>query len=91
LHIEVEKMTMLSPHELATLMLVHSMPDEIDMTRVELDILLDCQLISLEPRVGGWRRPMLTPAGKHLLEAAARLERKRDADALTTESDKLIS
>ena len=69
-------MTMLSPHELATLMLVRSAPDQIDTTRVELDTLLDYRLISIEPRVGGWRRPMLTPAGAHLLDAAARLERK---------------
>jgi hypothetical protein len=54
-------MTMLSPHELATLMLVRSAPDQIDTTRVELDTLLDCRLIALESRVGGWRRPMLTP------------------------------
>jgi len=80
---------MLSPHELATLMLVHSAPDQIDTTRVELDTLLDCQLISLEPRSGGWRRPMLTPAGAHLLEAAARLERRHHADAPTNEDDTL--
>ena len=70
-------MTMLSPHELATLMLIHSVPDQIDMTRIELDTLLDCELISLEPLAGERRRPMLTPAGAHLLEAAARLDSKR--------------
>jgi len=83
-------MTMLSPHELATLMLVRSAPDQIDTTRVELDTLLDYRLISIEPRVGGWRRPMLTPAGVHLLEAAARIERKRYGDALTREDDNLL-
>ncbi|GAB2924602.1 hypothetical protein GCM10027093_75100 [Paraburkholderia jirisanensis] len=83
-------MTMLSPHELATLMLVHSAPDQIDTTRIELDTLLDCQLIVLEPRVGERRRPMLTPAGEHLLEATTRLERKRYSDALTTEDDNLF-
>jgi hypothetical protein len=83
-------MTMLSPHELATLMLVRSTPDQIDRTRVELDTLLDCQLICLEPRVGGRSRPMLTPAGVHLLEATARLERKRYGYALTREDDNLI-
>lgn len=70
-------MNMLSPHELATLMLVRSAPDQIDMTRIELDTLLDCQLIALESGSGRWRRPTLTPAGVHLLEAAARLEDKR--------------
>jgi hypothetical protein len=82
-------MTMLSPHELATLMLVRGAPDQVDTTRVELDALLDCKLISLEPRVGGWRRPMLTAAGVHLLEAAARVERKRYGDALTRVDDNL--
>jgi hypothetical protein len=80
-------MTMLSPHELATLMLVRSAPDQIDTTRVELDTLLDCRLIALESRVGGWRRPMLTPAGEHLLQAAARLERQRYVDVPLTEDD----
>lgn len=70
-------MTMLSPHELATLMLIRSAPDQIDMTRTELDTLLDCQLISFGPRGGERRRPALTPAGAHLLEAAARLDERR--------------
>lgn len=70
-------MNMLSPHELATLMLIRSMPDQIDMNRIELDILLDCELISLETRTGERQLPMLTPAGAHLLEAAARLEGQR--------------
>jgi len=64
---------MLSPHELATLMLVGSAPDQIDMTRTELDTLLDCELISLDPRAGR-QRPALTPAGVHLLEVAARVK-----------------
>ncbi|PLZ03784.1 hypothetical protein CY652_05090 [Burkholderia sp. WAC0059] len=68
---------MLSPHELATLMLVRHAPDQIDMTRTELDTLLGCRLISLEPPCGERRRPTLTPAGASLLDAAARLERKR--------------
>jgi len=81
-------MNMLSPHELATLMLVHSSPDQIDMARIELDTLLDCELIALEPRSGVWRRPTLTPAGVHLLEAAARLEGRRfRRDALSGEDD----
>jgi len=74
-------MTMLSPHELATLMLIRSAPDQIDMKRIELETLLDCQLISLEQRPGEWRRPRLTPAGVHVLEAAARLEGKRYDEA----------
>jgi hypothetical protein len=80
---------MLSPHELATLMVVRSAPDQIDMTRIELETLLDCQLISLESRMGEWRRPTLTPAGEHVLEAAARLQGKRYDDALPRE-DRLM-
>jgi hypothetical protein len=68
-------MNMLSPHELATLMLIRSVPEQIDMTRTELDTLLDCELISLESGAGARRLPMLTPAGTHVLEVAARLER----------------
>ena len=83
-------MTMLSPHELATLMLVHSAPDQIDTTRVELETLLDCQLVSLEPRVGEWRRPRLTPAGAHVLQAAARLDRKRHGHAPAGEDENLM-
>ncbi|HEY2025005.1 hypothetical protein [Paraburkholderia sp.] len=78
---------MLSPHELATLMLVHSAPDQIDTTRIELATLLHCRLICVEPRSGGSRRPMLTAAGKHLLDAAARVEPKRYDDASTREDD----
>jgi hypothetical protein len=82
-------MNMLSPHELATLMLVRSAPDQIDMTRIELDTLLDCELISLEPRSGVWRRPRLTPAGVHLLDAAARLEGRRSVHGAMGEDDPL--
>lgn len=83
-------MNMLSPHELATLMLVRSAPDQIDTTRVELDTLLDCQLIAVERRVDGWDRPTVTPAGAHLLEAAARLERNRYGGARSGEDETLM-
>jgi predicted transcriptional regulator len=63
---------MLSPHEIATLMLVRSAPEQVEMTRVELDTLLDSQFIALE----NGRRLTLTSAGQRLLEAAARLEEK---------------
>lgn len=71
---------MLSPHELATLMLVRAAPEQIDMTRAELDALLDSKLIALDvpparpDRAGAWRRLVLTPAGMRLLDAAARLD-----------------
>jgi hypothetical protein len=63
---------MLSPHEFATLMLVRSLPEQVDMTRAELDVLLDSQFIALEH--GRYLR--LTPAGERLLEATAYMERK---------------
>jgi hypothetical protein len=67
---------MLSPHELSTLMLVRSAPDQLDTSRVELATLLDCRLISLEARTDGWRRPALTAEGAHVLDIAARFDRK---------------
>lgn len=78
---------MLSPHELATLMLVRSAPDQIDTSRVELDTLLDRHLVSFEPHAGRWRRPTLTAAGAHLLEAAARLDRQGRDSASAGEDD----
>jgi hypothetical protein len=87
---EPENMTMLSPHEFATLMLIHSAPDQIDMTRFELDTLADCQLISLEPVSGAARRPALTPAGVHVLEAAARLHETRFGNGAYPEEDNLL-
>jgi hypothetical protein len=63
---------MLSPHELATLMVLHSAPDQIDTTRAELDTLLDSHLVSLVPGAAGWRGLSLTPKGEHVLQLAAR-------------------
>ncbi|MEJ2768158.1 hypothetical protein [Mycetohabitans sp. B46] len=68
---------MLSPHEFATLMLIRSAPEQIDMNRAELDTLLERQLVELEERAEGYRRPMLTPTGQSLLAAASRLEAAR--------------
>lgn len=65
---------MLSPHEIATLMLVRHSPDQIDMNRTELDTLLERRLVALEPRTEGHRRLALTKAGRRLLEAVGRLE-----------------
>lgn len=62
---------MLSPHEFATLMLVKSVPDEIDLDRAELDKLLERQLIALEECAPGVRRPRLTLGGDSLLRAIA--------------------
>jgi hypothetical protein len=87
---EPENMTMLSPHEFATLMLIHSAPDQIDMSRFELDTLVDCQLISLEAVSGESHRPALTPAGVHVLEVAARVQEARFGTGAQPEEDTLL-
>lgn len=63
---------MLSPHEYATLMLVKSSPDQIDMDRGELDTLLGQQLIALASLATGRYRPRVTDEGEFLLQAMAR-------------------
>jgi molybdenum-dependent DNA-binding transcriptional regulator ModE len=60
---------MLSAHEFATLMLVKSAPEQIDMNRSELNALLERQLIMLEHAGEGFRRATLTPRGKLFLES----------------------
>ncbi|MCR4466875.1 MULTISPECIES: hypothetical protein [unclassified Burkholderia] len=63
---------MLSPHELAALMLIKSSPDQIDMEREELDTLLEQQLVILERLASGVRRPSVTDDGELLLRAVMR-------------------
>jgi len=63
---------MLSPHEFATLMLVRSAPDQVDMNRAELDTLLERQLVSLEQLAEGHRRLSLTHSGRSLLDTVDR-------------------
>ena len=46
---------MLSPHEVATLMLVRNPPDQLYMNRAELDALLERQLVMLERSAEGHR------------------------------------
>lgn len=60
---------MLSPHEFATLMLVRQAPDQVDMSRAELDALLERQLVLLEHCHGGATRAYLTEKGRTLLDA----------------------
>jgi hypothetical protein len=63
---------MLSPHEFATLMLVKDAPDQIDLDRAELDILLERQLVALEQLASGHLRPCLTFDGDFVLQAVGR-------------------
>ncbi|MGT2470971.1 hypothetical protein [Paraburkholderia terrae] len=60
---------MLSPHEFATLMLVKSAPEQIDLNREELDTLLERQLIALEEFASGAQFPRLTRDGDSVLRA----------------------
>ncbi|WP_028221292.1 hypothetical protein [Paraburkholderia oxyphila] len=64
---------MLSPHEFATLMLVKDSPDQIDLTREELDVLLERQLIAMEQLASGMHRPCLTDDGDSLLQSVMRM------------------
>ncbi|ACC75065.1 hypothetical protein PPMP20_01160 [Paraburkholderia phymatum] len=63
---------MLSPHEFATLMLVASAPEQIDLNRGELDTLLERQLIALEQVSSGAQRTRLTDDGDSILRAVTR-------------------
>lgn len=64
---------MLSPHELATLMLVKDAPDQIG-DRAELGTLLERHLIALEQAEDiGLLRPRITENGNSILEACSRL------------------
>jgi len=64
---------MLSPHELATLMLVKDAPDQIG-DRAELGTLLEHHLIKLEQAEDiGVPRPRITENGNSILEACSRL------------------
>ncbi|KVD96146.1 hypothetical protein WS63_31605 [Burkholderia stagnalis] len=63
---------MLSPHEIAALMLVKAAPDQIDMDREELDTLLDQQLVVLEQLASGAHRPRVTNDGESLLRVVMR-------------------
>ena len=58
---------MLSPHEYATLMLVKDCPEQIDLTREELDVLIKRHLITMEQPLPGTHCPCLTNDGNALL------------------------
>lgn len=64
---------MLSPHEFATLKLIKDAPDQIELDRAELDVLLERQLISLEKRASERLCPQITSNGASVLNAIARM------------------
>ncbi|WP_296652751.1 hypothetical protein [Paraburkholderia sp.] len=63
---------MLSPHELATLMLVKDAPEWMEADRLELGVLRELDLIAIEPPEAGLPIPRLTPRGDAVLRAIAR-------------------
>lgn len=64
---------MLSPHELATLLLVKDAPERIEVDRAELGALRALQLIADEPRESGFASLRVTPRGDAVLRAIARV------------------
>ncbi len=64
---------MLSPHEIATLILVRDAPDQIEADRAELSTLLEHELVALEQAERGLSRPRITQNGYSILEACSRI------------------
>lgn len=64
---------MLSPHEIATLILVRDAPDQIEADRAELSTLLERELVALEQADRGLSRPRITQNGHSILEACSRI------------------
>ena len=62
---------MLSPHEFATLMLVKDAPDQVELNRADLDVLLESQLVRLQRLASGHQRAEITVNGHSLLKAVA--------------------
>jgi hypothetical protein len=62
-------MLMLSPHEFATLLLVHDTRDRLELDPVDLEALLERGLVSLEECAAGHWCPHITPHGFALLKA----------------------
>ncbi|GAB7549890.1 hypothetical protein CS8_096030 [Cupriavidus sp. 8B] len=64
---------MLSPHEVATLMLIQDDLRRTELDRADVDTLLEHQLVNLEEFVCGHRRPRITARGNAVLNAIARI------------------
>jgi hypothetical protein len=60
---------MLSPHELAALLLIRNSPDPLHLERAEMGILLDRQLVALEHATNERRYLRVTACGELLLRA----------------------
>ncbi|AYZ67853.1 hypothetical protein [Burkholderia ubonensis] len=66
-------LTMLSPHEITTLLMVRNAPDQIGSDREELLTLLERQLIAIDPMVSDFRRIEVTAEGHAVLNAVSRI------------------
>jgi len=64
---------MLSPHELAALMLLRDAPDQTNLDHADLEVLLERQLVTLEKQASGQGRPFITVNGHSVLNAAVRV------------------
>ena len=60
---------MLSPHEIATLILIRDAHSSNDLDPLDLDVLMQYQLVSLEGCPSGQVRPRITHQGNSLLRA----------------------
>ncbi|MDY7789028.1 hypothetical protein [Burkholderia ubonensis] len=65
--------TMLSPHEIATLMMVWDAPDQIELDRDEVVMLLEHHLIALDQQTSAYRRVQITEKGHAVLKAVSRI------------------
>ncbi|WP_367395247.1 hypothetical protein [Cupriavidus sp. Agwp_2] len=63
---------MLTPHEVATLMLIEdAAPNLADLDRAAIEALVERQLVHLE-NLGGGHRPSITTRGSDILHALAK-------------------
>jgi hypothetical protein len=64
--------TMLSPHEIATLMLLATNPLSEDFDPGDLDALCERELVALEKLASGYARGRLTAQGRSILRSVGR-------------------
>ncbi|EIN00949.1 hypothetical protein WQE_11486 [Paraburkholderia hospita] len=64
---------MLSPREFASLMLLKDAADPMSLDSADLEALLECQHVTLEPLASGLQRPRVTDDGQLFLKAVARV------------------
>lgn len=57
---------MLSPHELATLLLACHAPDQVDLKCDEFSTLLQQEFVMIGPSMGGYRQVTLTEQGRSI-------------------------